>query len=61
MEAHDFTKEIIEAAYTEELAEKENAARAEKIQNLKTMIRAGLYDVSSTVIARSLIESLGSR
>jgi anti-sigma28 factor (negative regulator of flagellin synthesis) len=63
MEARDYSEELVQIFIDEQVqkSKKESNdtdARREKIENLKTMIRAGLYNVSSNHIAERLVEVL---
>jgi len=63
MEAQDFNTTSVQAFIAEQVEKtkahfEQNGARREKIENLKAMIRANIYDVSSEKIAERLVEVL---
>jgi anti-sigma28 factor (negative regulator of flagellin synthesis) len=62
MEAKDLIKELTEELATRtsilEYEDDEDLARAEKVQNLKAMVRSGIYDVSSKAVAEKLLKML---
>ena len=66
MEARDYSKEVLQdfiadQVHKSKVASDEANARREKIENLKAMIRAGLYDVSSEHIAEKLVSILAKK
>jgi anti-sigma28 factor (negative regulator of flagellin synthesis) len=63
MEAQDFNTASVQAFIAEQVEKtktdyEHSAERREKIENLKAMIRANIYDVSSEKIAERLVEVL---
>ena len=62
MEAKDLIKELTEELASRtlilEYEDEQDAARAEKVQNLKAMVRSGIYDVSSKAVAEKLLKML---